>query len=422
VTHNSNGKQLARFFQLCDCCRSHVSDNDSPSPYRLTLQDDGNLVLLNKDNVAAWSPKVTGGVRLQVQNDGNVVLYNFGGNAIWSTQTSNDNPTAGALAPTDAPGWDINVAADATAVPPCLEGWSWKHQFAEAATRAADSRRVGVIMQSGMSRNGELVSKNGRAKLILTEDGNLVVAGAYRTPWATIAEFSGTSRWASHTGLDTANGTKTERPYKLHLQNDGNMILKDKNGTVTWTSTRAKPEDIYVKVWSGEKPGVGDWGGVCTCPGGQTYEVGDNNDDCASLACIGGTGDGGCKQRSRSEAGASMRVTCQGHFPSNDWELKVQDDGNVVLYSPKGDAAWSTGTSWGNKFTWCIPDDPNSIMNAQCKAKSPFRYEFDKSCGYACPAPSASSLIQQAANVLGEKYSPRPENHSPELVAASKLA
>jgi len=32
----------------------------------------------------------------------------------------------------------------------------------------------------------------------------------------------------------------------------------------------------------------GDWGGACTCPDGQVYQVADNNDYCGSLACIGG--------------------------------------------------------------------------------------------------------------------------------------
>jgi len=36
-------------------------------------------------------------------------------------------------------------------------------------------------------------------------------------------------------------------------------------------------------------PGVGFWGGECTCPDGKTYEVGDSNDSCGSLACIGGS-------------------------------------------------------------------------------------------------------------------------------------
>jgi len=42
-------------------------------------------------------------------------------------------------------------------------------------------------------------------------------------------------------------------------------------------------------------PGVGGWGGSCTCPDGTQFQVGDNGDLCQSLACIGGT-TGTCHQ------------------------------------------------------------------------------------------------------------------------------
>ena len=35
-------------------------------------------------------------------------------------------------------------------------------------------------------------------------------------------------------------------------------------------------------------PGVGGHGGSCTCPNGKVYQTGDNNDNCGSLACVGG--------------------------------------------------------------------------------------------------------------------------------------
>ena len=35
-------------------------------------------------------------------------------------------------------------------------------------------------------------------------------------------------------------------------------------------------------------PGVGSWGGTCQCPNGRSYEVGDNNNHCKSLACANG--------------------------------------------------------------------------------------------------------------------------------------
>ena len=35
-------------------------------------------------------------------------------------------------------------------------------------------------------------------------------------------------------------------------------------------------------------PAIGLWGGTCRCPNGNTYLVGDNNDGCKTLACVGG--------------------------------------------------------------------------------------------------------------------------------------
>lgn len=55
-------------------------------------------------------------------------------------------------------------------------------------------------------------------------------------------------------------------------------------------------------------PGVaGGWGGSCTCPDGQIYQVGDNRNGCISLACNGGSS-GGCNRLSGAWSG--YRVTC----------------------------------------------------------------------------------------------------------------
>merc|ERR1711957_289816 len=43
-----------------------------------------------------------------------------------------------------------------------------------------------------------------------------------------------------------------------------------------------------------EESEVGGHGGECTCPNGEKYNVGDNNDNCATLACEGGES-GTCK-------------------------------------------------------------------------------------------------------------------------------
>jgi len=53
--------------------------------------------------------------------------------------------------------------------------------------------------------------------------------------------------------------------------------------------------------------GVGGWGGLCTCPDGLVYRVGDNGDACASIACVGGLA-GPCG--ADNYGGGGTRVTC----------------------------------------------------------------------------------------------------------------
>jgi len=43
-----------------------------------------------------------------------------------------------------------------------------------------------------------------------------------------------------------------------------------------------------INVALNRAPGVGHWGGSCTCPDGSVFQVGDNHNSCGSLACIGG--------------------------------------------------------------------------------------------------------------------------------------
>jgi len=77
--------------------------------------------------------------------------------------------------------------------------------------------------------------------------------------------------------------------------------------TTATTKAAARP-NVYTKV-----PNVGAWGGQCTCPDGKTYNVGDHNNACGSLACVGGVA-GRCSPV-HSDARAGMQVTC-GSVPN----------------------------------------------------------------------------------------------------------
>ena len=67
-------------------------------------------------------------------------------------------------------------------------------------------------------------------------------------------------------------------------------------------------------------PGTGDWGGSCTCPDGQTYQVGDlwgtranstAKGECNALACHGGVAGECHKQQVR----VRVRVRRRGRVP-----------------------------------------------------------------------------------------------------------
>ena len=55
-------------------------------------------------------------------------------------------------------------------------------------------------------------------------------------------------------------------------------------------------------------PNAGDYGGSCTCPDGSVYQVGDNLDDCGSLACVGGVS--GTCNRANGEWSGRRKVVC----------------------------------------------------------------------------------------------------------------
>ena len=76
------------------------------------------------------------------------------------------------------------------------------------------------------------------------------------------------------------------------------------SGTTTNITTTAVAVNVYEK-----RPGVGGWGGQCTCPDGQVYDVGDNNDNCASLACVGGVSSA-CSSGGIQASAQGMAVTC----------------------------------------------------------------------------------------------------------------
>ena len=149
-----------------------ATNTNSQPVERCLLQGDGELVLLSSKGKVLWRSKSAGrgGDRLLVQNDGNLVIY-APGKAVWATGTE--------------------------------------------AVNKPDSKDL-MLSQEELKRGQELVSSNGRTRLIFQDDGNLVV---YR---------DGKATWASDT-----NGKPAARCV---LQGDGNLVIYSSAGKALWAS------------------------------------------------------------------------------------------------------------------------------------------------------------------------------------------
>lgn len=238
-----------------------ASDTNGKGGTRLVLQGDGNLVLYSASGAAVWSSNTPGSnaSKLVVQDGGNVVLLNTANTVLWSTNTGaapNADTTKpvitllgsasmsvaqgtsftdpGATASDNIDGnitsriirsGNVNTATTGT--------YLLSYNVVDAAGNAANSvtRTITVTGTSASSTlpagsqlvaNQYLMSVNGQYKLFLQSDGNLVLRNA-----------SGTALWSSKT-----NGKGGTR---LLLQGDGNLVLYTAAGTAVWaTGTNGK--------------------------------------------------------------------------------------------------------------------------------------------------------------------------------------
>jgi hypothetical protein len=144
---------------------------------RLVMQSDGNLVLYSQSNAALWSSQTAGnpGARLVLQTDGNMVIYSSTNTALWASYTISNPDHLSYINTTLYPG----------------------RLYPGQSIKTAD----------------------GRFRLILQGDGNLVLYSPTHALWAT--------------------GTDGKSVAFLAMQGDGNLVLYDRNGNPLWYSHTA---------------------------------------------------------------------------------------------------------------------------------------------------------------------------------------
>ncbi|KAJ1556410.1 hypothetical protein HK405_009493 [Cladochytrium tenue] len=210
--------------------RAMWASNTSRSPADLlVMQRDGNLCLYVasrgqgdcKWSSDTWSHGIGHEYRLSVQDDGNVVLYKNGSEAIWATNT-------------------------------CQSGL----QSVDPLSTPQRVHRTGQLhMGSSLRRGDAIASLSGRFLFILQADGNLVLYdGPQRPLWASNTEHSpadllalqddgniclyvanrgqGDCRWSSDTWRHGGRG----HDYRLAVQDDGNVVLYKNGREAIWAT------------------------------------------------------------------------------------------------------------------------------------------------------------------------------------------
>lgn len=202
----------------------------------LTLQDDGNLVLLN-NFLPVWSSQTTnrGGDRLIFQGDGNIVLYDKAMKPLWATSTDSTDTNRLDLQT------DISLVAQKAS-----GGVSWSANTNTPQNQLDTVARK--INSSGVLFPGQRIETPDRTRnLILQSDGNLVLYSGSKALWA-----SGTDGKPSRFLAMQSDGhlvlydnsmkplwysrTAGQGPSSLELQSDSNLVIYRNDGRPTWAT------------------------------------------------------------------------------------------------------------------------------------------------------------------------------------------
>ncbi|MGD9682916.1 MAG: hypothetical protein AB7W16_17135 [Candidatus Obscuribacterales bacterium] len=190
-----------------------MSDNGL---FKLTLQQDGNMVLTGYAGQPYWASNTVGNSMwdLIMQPDGNLVAYDVKGKAPWASGTV--GITGGYLSLQD----DGNAVVYDSGKKP-----HWASNTVVPASPAAPSEAWILRAGQGVLAGQSLVSENGLYSLTLQGDGNLVLKGPQ--PCRQVL-------WSTNTSNDQV--------WDLILQNDGNLVVYDRNSNPIWaTNTPGHP-------------------------------------------------------------------------------------------------------------------------------------------------------------------------------------
>ncbi len=218
----------------------------------------------------------TANVSIVMKNTGNTYWYNSGKYSVnlgasspqdrssqfnsgtWLAVNRPAKMTESVVAPGQNATFNFSINAPATAniytesFGLVAEGWSW---FGQSFTNSVNVGAVtspdgtfpdNLALNQGLSFNGSIVSPNGKYRLIMQGDGNLVLYSPNRAIWWTNTENTGASFFIvqgdsnmvvySPARYVWASFTQNRGGKTLYIQDDGNLVLYDASFRPIWNS------------------------------------------------------------------------------------------------------------------------------------------------------------------------------------------
>jgi prophage tail gpP-like protein len=189
--------------------------------YKLQLQDDGNLVLTKtRNNRPLWASGTNkkSAQKTTMQADGNLVLTDYDNKAVWASNTNRNDGSR--LILQDDGNLVIYTPSNNRAV------WATNTENPskqpEKCTGVTEQIEYTLKPNQALKRGESATSKNQQFKLHLQDDGNLV-----------LTKVQGNQPlWAS--------GTDKKAVQKATMQADGNLVLTGYDGKAIWASDTDK--------------------------------------------------------------------------------------------------------------------------------------------------------------------------------------
>jgi hypothetical protein len=324
------------------------------------VQDDGNFVLYESDDFQAknafWSSnsyaKGNAPYSLRMQNDGNLVLYDRNNTPVWASNTWNKGTAPYRLVMENNRNLSIYDKNNMQ---------TWSTATSQAVLDTLGNERI-------LSQNSFLASNNHRFYVRLQDDGNFVL---YNGPDFQ-AKFA---VWASNTG------GVGQAPFRLVVQNDGNMVIYDRNGTATWSSnTWSQGVAPYRLVMQDDRNLVlYDSNNKATWSSNTYQQLAYDTLECDNhlyqngfilsrngryYARLQDDGNFVCYNSNQFINQNAFWATNTGGIGRGPFKLVPQNDGNLCLYDSTGKCTWSSNT-WQKgqaPYRMVMQDDRNLVL------------------------------------------------------------